>query len=54
MAVIRVEGVLQVKRLVPDGDAVRVISDNSNYPERRIGRAMLTCIGRVAWLGRRL
>lgn len=54
VAVIRIDGVLQVKRLAADGETVRVISDNPRYPERRVGGAALACIGRVVWLGRRL
>ena len=53
--VIRIDGALSVKRLVPDADGIAVISDNPAFPP--IGTrpaATLKILGRVAWLGRRL
>ncbi len=52
--VVRIDGELLAKRLAPAGTAVRVISDNSAYPERRCPIEAVEVVGRVLWLGRRV
>ena len=50
--VIRLDGVLMVKRLRKAVGAVEVISDNPAYPVRRCKPEVLDVVGRVAWLSR--
>ena len=53
--VLRLDGVLNVKRLVPEGSRkVIVRSDNRTYPDLPpLDRARLDLVGRVVWSGRR-
>jgi repressor LexA len=50
--VIRLDGVLMVKRLRKAVGAVEVISDNPAYPVRRCKPEAVDVVGRVAWLSR--
>jgi repressor LexA len=52
--VIRLDGVLMVKRLRPAIGGIEVISDNPAYPVRVATAGALEVIGQVAWLGRAL
>ncbi|OAN58867.1 S24 family peptidase [Sphingomonas sp. TDK1] len=52
--VLRVEGELLVKRVRPAVGGVELVSDNPDYPVRRVGSGSFRLIGRVAWLGRAL
>jgi repressor LexA len=50
--VVRLDGVLMVKRLRKAVGGVEVVSDNPAYPVRRCKPEALDVIGRVAWLSR--
>lgn len=52
--VIRLDGVLMVKRLRVAVGGVEMVSDNEAYPPRLCRGAEIEVIGRVAWLGRAL
>lgn len=52
--VIRLDGVLMVKRLRAAVGGVEVVSDNSAWPTRLCRGGEVEVIGRVAWLGRAL
>ena len=52
--VIRLDGVVMVKRLRPAVGGVEVVSDNPAGPPRLVRGGELEVIGRVAWLGRAL
>lgn len=52
--VIRLDGVLMVKRLRPVVGGVEVVSDNPAYPARPYGRDAVDVIGRVVWFSRAL
>ncbi len=52
--VLRLDGVLVVKRLRPAVGGVEVISDNPAYPARLVPAGEVEIVGRVAWLGRAL
>lgn len=50
--VLRLDGVLMVKRLRPAVGGVEVVSDNPAYPARIVPAREADVIGRVAWLSR--
>ncbi|TGX54103.1 phage repressor protein [Sphingomonas gei] len=52
--VIRLDGVLMVKRLRLAVGGLEVVSDNPAWPARLVRGADIEVIGRVAWLGRAL
>ncbi|MGK6356861.1 helix-turn-helix transcriptional regulator [Sphingomonas sp. DT-207] len=52
--VIRIDGVLMVKRLRPAVGGLEVVSDNPAYPARLCGRGQVEVIGRVVWFSRAL
>jgi hypothetical protein len=52
--VIRLDGVLMVKRLRPALGGLEVVSDNPAYPVRLARGGEVEVVGRVAWLGRAL
>lgn len=52
--VIRLDGLVMVKRLRVVVGGVEVVSDNPAYPVRHCSREAVDVLGRVAWLGRAL
>lgn len=52
--VLRLDGLVLVKRLRQAGAGIEVLSDNSAYPPRLCSLAELEVVGRVVWLGRAL
>lgn len=52
--VVRLDGVVMVKRLRAMGREVEVASDNAAYPMRMFAAGAVEVIGRVVWLGRAL
>lgn len=50
--VLRLDGVLMVKRLRPAVGGIEVVSDNPVYPARVVTARAVEVIGRVAWLSR--
>ncbi len=52
--VLRVDGVVMVKRLRGLGDEIEVLSDNPAFPPRLCPAAEIEIIGRVVWLSRAL
>lgn len=52
--VVRLDGQLMVKRLLPALGGIELVSDNPDYPVRRCRTEEVEVIGRVAWLGRAL
>ena len=52
--VLRLDGVLLVKRVERAGDALRLISDNRAYPEIERAAGEVEILGRVVWKGGRL
>lgn len=52
--VIRLDGLVMVKRLRLALGGVEVVSDNDAYPVRHCRREAVEVLGRVAWLGRAL
>lgn len=52
--VLRLDGVVMVKRLRPAGAQVEVISDNAAFPARLVAAEQVEVIGRVVWLARSL
>ncbi|MEN3748803.1 S24 family peptidase [Sphingomonas sp. HF-S3] len=52
--VIRYDGALMVKRLLPLGSEIEVISDNPDYRSWTAPVGEIDVVGRVVWLGRNL
>lgn len=52
--VIRYDGALMVKRLMPLGSEIEVISDNADYRSWTAPVGEIDVVGRVVWLGRNL
>ena len=54
LMVVRIDGVLAVKRVRRQGDRIAVISDNPAYPPLDLAPDAVDPVGRVVWLGRRI
>lgn len=52
--VLRVDGVLMVKRLRPAVGGIEVASDNPDHPTRIVPRSAVDVIGQVVWFSRAL
>lgn len=52
--VVRLDGLVMVKRLRAIGREIEVASDNPAYPTRMVPAGRVEVIGRVVWLGRAL
>jgi phage repressor protein C with HTH and peptisase S24 domain len=52
--VLRIDGVVMVKRLRMIGREIEVASDNDAYPTVTVSGGEADVIGRVVWLGRAL
>ncbi|MDF7774972.1 S24 family peptidase [Sphingomonas sp. AOB5] len=52
MFVLRIDGVVMVKRLRALGREIEVVSENAAYPPRIVAAGAVEVIGRVVWLGR--
>jgi phage repressor protein C with HTH and peptisase S24 domain len=50
--VLRLDGVLMVKRLRSAVGGVEIVSDNPAYPPRVVPARAIDVVGRVAWLSR--